>query len=117
MKNNVLALALALVALGAAQTASAAITYEFHQVSHSDIDENAPAELVGRAVIDGDHSRVDFLSGDAYPPGTYVVSTNGSRTLTFVDPTRKSYTEFNTANVAAVIGSKKIEITNLLSNV
>jgi hypothetical protein len=117
MKKNMLALTLALVALGVVQTASAAVTYEFHQVSHSDIDENAPAELVGRATIDGDRSRVDFLSGDAYPPGTYVVSTNGSRTLVFVDPTRKSYTEFNTANVAAVIGSKKIDITNLASNV
>ncbi len=117
MKKNVLALALALVTLLAAQTASAAVTYEFHQVTHSDIDQNAPAELVGRAVIDGDRSRVDFLGGDAYPPDTYVVSTNGSRTLTFVDPAHKTYTEFNTANVAAVIGSKKIDVTNLQSSV
>lgn len=121
MKKNMLPFALALVmatgAMGAAQTGTAAVAYEFHQVSHSDIDQNAPAEIVGRAVIDGNRSRVDFVSGDAYPPGTYVISTNGSRTLTFVDPTRKSYTEFNTANVAAVIGSKKIEITNMQSNV
>lgn len=117
MKKNVLALALALIALGSAQAACAAVIYEFHQVSHSDMDENAPAELVGRAIIDGDRSRVDFLSGDAYPPGTYVVSTNGSRTLMFIDPTRKSYTEFNTANVAAAIGAKKIDLTNLQSNV
>jgi len=121
MKTNmlprVLALVLALGILGAAQTVSAAVIYEFHQASHSDIDQNAPAELIGRAIIDGDRSRVDFIGGDSYPPGTYVISTNGSRTLTFIDPTRKSYTEFNTANVAAVIGSKRIDITDMKSSV
>jgi hypothetical protein len=113
MKTN----ALAIVLLLAAPLASAAVQYEFHQTSHSDIDQNAPSELVGRATIDGDRSRVDFLGGDSYPPDTYVVSTDGSRTLTFVDPVRKSFTQFNTANVAAAIGASRIEITNLQSNV
>lgn len=113
MKKN----ALAIVLLFAAQAASAAVQYEFHQTSHSDIDQNAPAELVGRATIDGERSRVDFLGGDAYPPDTYVISTDGSRTLTFVDPVRKSFTQFNTANLAAAIGSTKIEVSNLSSNV
>lgn len=113
MKTN----ALAIVLLLAAQSASAAVQYEFHQTSHSDIDQNAPAEIVGRATIDGERSRVDFLGGDAYPPDTYVISTDGSRTLTFVDPVRKSFTQFNTANIAAAIGASRIEIENLQSNV
>jgi hypothetical protein len=93
----------------------AAVRYDFIQRSQSDIEQARPTNLTGTAVIEGDHSRVDFLTGDLYPPGTYCISTNGSRTLLFVDPLRKSYTEVNSVAVAAAVGNSNITVANLKS--
>lgn len=93
-----------------------AVQYDFTQRSQSDIEQVRPTNLSGRAVIDGERSRVDFLTGDTYPPGTYCISTNGARTLTFVDPIMKSYTEVNAAAVAAAVGSTSITLTNFKSD-
>ncbi|HYM62692.1 MAG TPA: hypothetical protein VEZ11_17540, partial [Thermoanaerobaculia bacterium] len=62
-----------------AHTAAAAIEYEFRQSSRSDIEAIPTGEFSGRAVIDGDRLRVDFTGGNTYLPGTYMISTNGSR--------------------------------------
>lgn len=94
-----------------------AIQYEFFQTSRSDMDDVPATDLNARAVLDGARSRVDFLAGNTYPPGTYVISTDGSRKLLFVDPTQKSYTEVNTLGIASAVGSSGITISNLLSNV
>jgi hypothetical protein len=94
------------------QTASAAVEYEFRQVTHSDLESVGAADFTGRAVIDGDRSRIDFLTGTGYPTGTYLISSNGSRSLTFVDPKKKSYLEVNAGTVATTLGSAKISITN-----
>jgi hypothetical protein len=98
--------------LAVVQSASAAIQYEFRQSTHSDLESMPAADFTGRAVIDGDRSRVDFLSGNAYTPGTYLIATNGSRTLTFVNPSKKSYVEVNAGSVATALGSAKISIAN-----
>src|ERR1051326_8202792 len=82
-----------------------AVQYDFTQRTQSDIEQIRPSNLSGRAIIDGDHSRVDFLTGDLYPPGSYCISTNGSRPRTSVDPAMKSYTEVNAASVAAAIAA------------
>jgi hypothetical protein len=102
--------ALILVAHGA----FAAIQYEFIQTSRSDSDT---MDFTARAVVDGTRSKVEFISGNAYPPGTYVVSNDGARTLMFVDPTQKSYTELNTLTVASAIGTSAIKIDNFVSTV
>lgn len=102
----------AVVVLCVAGRASAGIQYEFHQTTQSEVDGSHPTECSGRAVIDGARSRVEFLSGDLYPPGTFVVTNNGSRTLTFVDPKKKSYAEINAAAVASALGATKINISN-----
>ncbi|HET7711499.1 MAG TPA: hypothetical protein VFL80_06180 [Thermoanaerobaculia bacterium] len=94
-----------------ANAAAAAIHYEFQQTSHSDIDNST--ELTGRAIIDGSRSRVEFLAGNAYPPGTYVLTSNGSRRMLFVDPLSKSYTEVNAGAIAGAIGSTRITVENL----
>ena len=73
--------------------------------------------MSAKATIDGVRSRVDFISGNAYPPGTYVVSTDGARKLRFVDPTQKSFTEVNTLTIASAIGMSNIKIENLKSAV
>jgi hypothetical protein len=108
----VVAMAIALMA----PVAFGDIYYEFQQSSHSD-SQSSTSTLNGRAVIAGVQSRVDFIGGDAYPPGTYCISRDGSRTMYFVDPLNKSYTEVNMASVAAGLASKGIVISNLKSSV
>ncbi|HUJ13712.1 MAG TPA: hypothetical protein VL284_07960 [Thermoanaerobaculia bacterium] len=59
---------------------------------------------------------MDFLSGSGYTLGSYILSTNGLHTLTFVDPSKKTYVEVNAAGVASAIGSARITISNKKSN-
>lgn len=103
---------LGVVLVLAVQSAQAAVEYEFHQVTHSDLENMPPTDFSGRAIIDGDKSRVEFLSGVGYPTGTYLISTNGSRSMTFVDPGKKSYLEVNAGSVATALGTTKITIAN-----
>jgi len=95
-----------------APAASAAIQYEFRQTTSSDLESMPSSDCVGRAIIDGDRSRVEFLSGSEYPVGTYIIATNGSKMMTFVDPSRKSFVEVNAASVTTAIGTRKITVTN-----
>jgi hypothetical protein len=111
MKTNLPAIALSLLVL-TAPAASAAIQYEFKQTTSSDLETMPPTDCAGRAIIDGDRSRVEFLSGNAYPAGTYIIATNGSRIMTFVDPSKKSFVEVNAASVATSIGTRKITVAN-----
>jgi uncharacterized protein DUF4412 len=114
MKKMVMGVVVVLLVTGHA--AFAAIQYEFFQTSRSDASDLPPADFNAKAVLDGQRSRIEFLSGNTYPPGTYVISTDGSRRLLFVDPTQKSYTEVNTMGIANAIGASNITITNLVSN-
>src|SRR5688572_32876276 len=68
MKTLLVTVALTLVAV----SSSAAIQYEFVQKNTSADPVEPVTDLTARAVVDGDRSRVDFLSGNLYPPGTYV---------------------------------------------
>jgi hypothetical protein len=111
MKKNLPAIALLLLVV-TAPAASAAIQYEFRQTNSSDLESIPSSDCAGRAIIDGDRSRVEFTAGNAYPVGTYIIATNGSRLMTFVDPSKKSFVEVNAASVATSIGSRKITITN-----
>ena len=105
----------AVVAL-AAQSVWAGVEYEFTQNTRSDVEQVPATHLTGRAVIDGERSRVDFTGGNIYAPGAYVISTNGSRTMDFVDPVTKSYSEINAAAIAAYGGSSAT-VTNLHTHV
>jgi hypothetical protein len=111
MKKNLPVIALFLLVV-TASSASAAIQYEFRQTTTSDMESIPSTDCAGRAIIDGDRSRVEFLTGNAYPPGTYMIATNGSRTMTFIDPSKKSFVEINAASVTSSIGSRKISIAN-----
>jgi hypothetical protein len=105
-------LVIALLVLGTVQAASAAVQYEFRQTTHSDLQSMPALDMTGRGVIDGSRSRVDFLAGTGYPIGTYVITTDGSKTLTFVDPAKKTYVDVNAAGVASALGSARISIAN-----
>lgn len=114
MKRLWVGVALTLVA----HAAFAAVQYEYIQTHHSDSDGGMPPmNMSAKAVIDGARSRIEFISGNAYPPGTYVVSTDGARKLQFVDPTQKTYTEVNTLTIASAIGMSNIKVENLTSAV
>jgi len=108
MKKTLLAVGLVLVV----RTAAAGVEYEFRQSTHSDVESIPSSDFSGHAVIDGDRSRVDFVGGTAFPPGTYVICTNGARTQTWVDPSKKSYVEINAGSVATAIGASHINISN-----
>lgn len=113
MKTLLVMVALALVA----SSSSAAIQYEFVQKNTTADSVNPTTELTARATVDGERSRIDFIGGTIYPPGTYVVSTDGSRRLLFVDPTKEWFTEVNTATFATSIGASNIRISNVKSSI
>lgn len=116
MKRNLLALTLAIVAVPAAeQAAVAAIRYDFRQTMNSQNESMPSNDFGGEAIIDGDRSRIEFTSGSAYPLGTYLITTNGSRNMMFVNPEKKSYIEVNAGNVATAIGSTNIKVDNFKS--
>ena len=96
----------------AVQSASAAVEYEFRQISRSDLESVPPTDFTGRAIIDGDRSRVEFLSGTGYPPGTYLISNSASRSMIFVDPAKKAYLEINAGSVSNALGAAKLTIAN-----
>jgi hypothetical protein len=114
MKNMVMGVVVVLLLTGHA--AFAAVQYEYFQTSKAEGDDH-PADFNARAFIDGQRSRIDFISGNTYPPGTYMISTDGARRLLFVDPTQKLYTEVNTLGIASAIGTSQIVISNLQSSV
>jgi hypothetical protein len=105
------------LAVCTALPAAAALQYEYIQTIRSDADKSVPTDLSARVTLDGARSRVDFISGNAYPPGTYMITADGSRRMLFVDPGNKSYTEVNTSSIASAIGSSNIQITNVKSDV
>ena len=113
MKTPLLTVALAIVAF----PAFAAIQYEFIQKNTTEDPIRPITDVTGRTIIDGARSRVEYLGGNTYPPGTYVLSTDGARRLYFVDPEKKSYTEFNTSGIATALATNNLKIENFTSNV
>jgi hypothetical protein len=102
-----------LLAAGLAPAASGAVRYEFKQVTKSDIESIPSGDLSGRVVLDGARSRVDFLGGSLYRPGTYVIALDSARRMMFVDPSKKRYSEINASNAAPPLSGTDIKISNL----
>ena len=107
---------LAIVLLLATQSGWAGVSYEFVQNTQSNIEQIPPTTLTGRAIIDGPRSRIDFGAGNVYAPGAYVISTDASRTLLYVDPVTKTYSEVSAAGLAATYGAADIKINNFKTN-
>jgi hypothetical protein len=112
MKRLLVTVALAFIAV----PSFAAIQYEFMLKNTSDDAAKPSSDLTARATVDGFRSRVEFLSGTLYPPNTYVLSTDSTGRLYFVDPARQWFTEVNTAGIATALGSSNIQIANLKSS-
>ena len=109
MKRLLVTLALAMIAV----PSFAAIQYDFMLKNTSDDAARPSSDMTGRAIIDGFRSRVEFLSGNLYPPNTYVISADSTGRLYFVDPAKQWYTEINTAGIASALGASNIKIDNL----
>lgn len=108
----VLGVVLALIAV----PAFAAIEYEFFQKTTTEDPLVPITELTAKAVVDGVRSRVEFVGGTLYPPGTYAVTAD-SRRVFFVDPANKSYTEVNMSGTMTALGASSVRIENFKSNV
>lgn len=108
MKRTLLAVLLVLAAV----PTFAALQYDYVVTSTTDDPVSPTSDLSARAIVDGPRSRVDFVSGNAYPPGTYVISSDGSRLL-FVDPANKWYTELNTGGAVGALGASNITVDNV----
>ncbi len=98
--------------VAAVQGVFGAVQYDFRQSTRSDFESMPATEMTGRGVLDGDRSRIEFLSGNAFPVGSYMITTNGSRIVTFVDPTKKTYVDVNASAVASTLGMRQITISN-----
>lgn len=109
MKRLLVTFAFALVV---ATPSSGAIQYDFIQKNTTDDVVRPNSDLTARAIVDGENTRVEFLSGTIYPPGTYVVTTDGFRRIYFVDPSKGWYTEVNAAGISSALGSAGIRISN-----
>lgn len=107
MRKLLFPVALALLAV----PAFAAVQYEFHQRNTTSDPVVPSTDLTARAIVDGQRSRVEFLGGNLYPPGTYVVA-DASRRLFFVDPGKQWFTEVNTPGIATALGTARIKIEN-----
>ncbi|HXI12280.1 MAG TPA: hypothetical protein VNM92_06510 [Thermoanaerobaculia bacterium] len=92
---------------------SAAIQYEFRQTSRSDQGMQPPVEVTGRAVLEGERSRVEYLQNPVYGQGTYVLSLLSARSIYIINPRTRTYYDVPLSTVANSLGSAKIEVTNL----
>jgi hypothetical protein len=102
-----------LVVAASVATARAAVRYEYKEQSRSDFRALPSTELSGRVVIDGNRSRVDFISGSPYGLGSYML-TSGNGVTVIVQPFKKTYTEVHVTDArdALEANSGRIEITN-----
>ena len=105
-------LVLFVLALVAATPSFGAIQYDFMQKNTTDDTVSPVSDLSARAIVDGENTRVEFLSGTIYPPNTYVVTTDAFRRIYFVDPSKEWYTEVNAAGIASTLGAAGIRISN-----
>ncbi|HVR42622.1 MAG TPA: hypothetical protein VMS56_04185 [Thermoanaerobaculia bacterium] len=110
-------LILAVVVVLAAASLEAAVLYDFRQTARTDSTGPVAGEIEGKGVIDGDRSRVDFLRGNLYSKGSYIISIRGAQQILLVNPKRKSYAEIDLSAVANRLASGDLKITNLKTRV
>ena len=57
--------------------------------------------------VAGERAKIEFVASDnaAMPPGTYLVTQDGGKTLYFVNPEQKTYAEWNLDQMLQTLGS------------
>lgn len=109
LRRNALWILSAAIVLTCAN-AGAALRYEFSEnlIMENSIDSR---NMTARAVLDGDHGRIDVLTGNQYAPGSYILR-DGDLRLYFVFPDRKQYNEIPLKKGPNKEQANKISITN-----
>jgi len=103
---------LVIVLLLAASPLAAGLRYEFTESSRTE-ETSKSTRLTGRAVIEGEMSRLDVLSGNQYSPGSYIIS-HGQQQVYVVDPSTKSYVQYATDQRR--VNPNRVKITSLKTN-
>ncbi len=100
-------------ALLLASPSFAAVEYQFRQTTRSDQATVPSVPVTGRAVLDGENTRVDYLSGSSFEAGTYLIARRDQGKLLIVNPKDKTYSVTDLTAVATSIGNRGIRIQNL----
>lgn len=103
---------MAVIVASVAATAAAGIKYEFQQIKRSSQAGEKPTILIGEAIIDGEKSRIEYLEGSSVGVGQYVVTTNGGRDTTIVDPATMTYYTRSAVNTTEPMRRLDIEVRN-----
>ncbi len=91
----------------------AAVEYQFRQTTRSDQAAVPAPPVTGRAFLDGENTRVDYLSGSSFGDGTYLIARRDQGKLLIVNPKNKTYSVTDLTAVASSIGDRGIKIENL----
>ena len=96
--------------LFAVAPALAGIRYEFQHSTRSNSKTSNSSSFAGRAILDGELSRIDVLGGTIWPKGSYLLNGAGNK-LVVVNPAKKSYQEIELSK-RDPFATEKIEISN-----
>lgn len=95
----------------------AAVLYDFRQTARSDSQGSTETRIEGRGAIDGSRSRVDFVGGNSYPTGSYIITRKGASKVLMVSPKDKAYVEYDGSKISSRLVSGEISITNVKTKV
>ncbi|MBT7068963.1 MAG: hypothetical protein HN919_21885 [Verrucomicrobia bacterium] len=102
MKNTMMAV---IVAVLCASVAQAGVSYSATTRAKDARGREKEVSKM-RAVVDGMDARIDMAAhGGAVPKGGYLVTRDGAKTVTMVDPKKKTYTKWDIDKLAGMAGS------------
>lgn len=96
-----------------ASPVQAAVEYQFRQITRSDQVAVQASAVTGRAILDGENTRVDYVSGSSFDAGTYLIARRDQGKLLVVNPKDRTYSVTDLSSVATSIGNRGIRIQNL----
>ena len=106
----------ALLLLMTAVPLLAGVEYEFRQTLSSQVEGIPSRETAGKAVIDGNRSRVDYTAGSSYGSSAYVITDNATRKVTVVNPVKATFASLDVREMTAALAATPIRIENLKSD-
>ena len=74
-------------------------------------DDGAPT--TGRATVLGDRERIEFTGGDH--AGSYLLLTDGGRTLTAVDPAKREYSTMHADDFERIVGTAMAAVDKVMT--
>ncbi len=81
--------------------------WEYTSVSHGEAGQNhRMMDITVKAWVEGSKARVDFVQSrnPLLRPGTYLVTKDGGKTVSLVDPEAKTYAPWDMQNIAGAAG-------------